>query len=245
MRRPLLLPLTLLSLAILACNTLLPPKPPVDWDTSATAVVLRADICCGMLYEPNGIPDVQVWGDGRIIWVETGPGPGRRVLTAQLTTIEIKTQLQAFVDAGFFGWRDSYEPAQPVYDAPSDCVSVTLKSASKTVCDMMGNPPAAFNTLQNGLTQGLNGTNFVPARGYLQATSAGAQTSGVPQWPAQALGVSLKDASGGLWIEGLALEAAWQAVNSSPLQAAASENGTLYNLVLMVPGVTRNQPPGP
>ena len=246
MRRQLLCPIVALTLALLACNTLLPPRPEVDWDTDPQALVVSADTCCGMLYDPNGIPTARLWGDGRLIWVAVESSGARRVLTAALTTDQMKALLQRFVDSGFFGWQDSYRPSYEVYDAPSTCLHVALQSASKSVCDLMGNAPAAFYELLDGLAAGLTETNYVPTRAYLQANPVGsASLAPVLQWPADSLNLSLKDASQGVWVEGKTLEVAWRAVNERPYNALVQEGDTFFSLVLLVPDVTRQQPPAP
>ncbi len=68
---PLLLCFSLL--ASLACNALVPPKPPLNWDASPSAVIVEVTIIGGLVpreYVMNAIPDARVWGDGRIVWVE-------------------------------------------------------------------------------------------------------------------------------------------------------------------------------
>src|SRR5262249_31323893 len=151
-------------------------------------LVLSADTCCGMLYDPNGIPTARLWGDGRMIWSSVDSGGARQVWTAALTTAQMKALLQKFVDAGFFGWKDSYQPAYQVYDAPSTCINVQLQRTTKSVCDLMNNAPSQFWDLLTGLTDGLTATAFAPGRAYLQAhpfdTYSG---SPVIQWPADSL----------------------------------------------------------
>src|SRR6185503_11389969 len=116
-----LVPAFCLLAPLLACNTLFAPRPEVKWDTAPGSRVISADTCCGMLYDPNGIPDAQLWGDGRLIWTEY-TGPARRVLSAGLTSDEATSLVQSFVDAGFFGWKDHYDTGGIVYDAPSTCI---------------------------------------------------------------------------------------------------------------------------
>lgn len=246
MRRPLWLPLTAVTLALLACNTLMPPRPPVAWDNSPDAVVIHNDTSGGMLYDPNGIPDAQIWGDGRLIWVAGDPNGngGRKVFTGTLTQAQMTTLLQKFVDAGFFGFRDYYEPNAQVYDAPSTCLSVALTSQTKNVCDLMGNAPDKFYELEQALTENVSASEYIPTQGYLTAEP----TNAVPNvalvvWPAETLGLSLADASGGVWVEGKTLELAWRTVNASPYNALIEEDGTYYNITLLIPGITRQSPP--
>src|SRR5262245_37055470 len=132
----------LLLLPSLACNTLFPPRPPVEWNAVANNVVLQASSGGGMLYDPNPMPFAQLRGDGRFIWVE-GSSSGRRVKVANLTTDQVRQLLQTIVDAGFFGWKDSYSPGV-VYDAPATCLTVSLSSGSKSVCEMVSGAPAKF-----------------------------------------------------------------------------------------------------
>jgi hypothetical protein len=246
MRRPLLLPLAFLTLALLACNTLFPPRPAITWDTDPTALIVRDDTCCGMMYDPNGLPTLQLWGDGRMLWVTFDSNNVRHVYTATLTTAQMTALLQKFVDAGFFGFKDSYEPPYQVYDAPNTCLSVTLSTLGKTVCDLMGNAPAKFYDLEADLTNGVTPTEYIPTTGFLTASQINGVPSGVNfQWPAEALGLSLKDAGSGVWVEGKTLEVAWRAVNAAPFNAIVQEGDAYYSLTVLLPDLTRQQPPTP
>src|SRR5258707_9328682 len=100
--------IVLLILPALACNTLFPPRPPVEWNAVPNNVVIQASSGGGMMYEPNPMPFARLRGDGQFIWVEGGTAGGRRVKVATLTTDQVRHLLQTIVDAGFFGWKDSY-----------------------------------------------------------------------------------------------------------------------------------------
>jgi hypothetical protein len=246
MRRLLLVPFSFLTLALLACNTLFPPKPPVAWDTSPDVLIIRNDTSGGMMYDPNGMPDVQIWGDGHMVWVANDPNGngGRKVFTATLTPAQMTALLQKFVDGGFFGLKDFYEPNAQVYDAPSTCLYVNLSSVSKSVCDQMGNAPAKFYELERELTNNVTAADYIPAQGYLTAIPFDSTPNNSQmEWPAQSLGLSLQDTGGGVWVEGEALELAWRVVNTSPYNAVVGENGRYYTLTLLIPGITRQPPP--
>jgi hypothetical protein len=119
--------LAALLLAQIACNTLLPPRPALAWDTTPATLVLRASNCCGLVpntFLDNYSPEAQLWGDGRLVWVQQGGlGGERRVLTASLTAAEMQALLQTFVDAGFFGWRDLYADYRAT-DLPTTCLEL-------------------------------------------------------------------------------------------------------------------------
>ncbi|HLF00584.1 MAG TPA: hypothetical protein VI547_01315 [Anaerolineales bacterium] len=230
-----------------AYNALFIPHPAVVWDVDPNTLILSVDTCCGMLYEPNGIPDARLWGDGQLIWLEYDSHGARRVLVDILSPDEITNLLQSFVNAGFFGWKDYYEPSSPVYDAPSSCIQVNLKSESKSVCDLMGKPPRDFYELYDYVASGAGqlGGDYAPTSGYLSATPSGPPTNTVPtlNWPAESLGLSLRDAANGAWIEGESLALAWRIVNANPSNPIVLEDDTFYSLILLIPDVTRQQPP--
>lgn len=237
----------LLVLPALACS-LFPPRPKVEWNDAADNVVVQASIGGGLLFEPNPMPVARLWGDGRLIWVLSDNGGGRRVLVATLNPDQVRKLLQTFVDDGFFGWKDSYSPGQ-VYDAASTCLSVSLASVSKSVCETLSGAPARFDDLFSlmGSGAGATGTDFVPERGYLKVTPLGAAlpqaSSPVVAWPAGQLGLQLADVGEGRWIDGAALRLAWGAVNADPLNAILQDGAVYYRAQVFVAGVTGNEPP--
>lgn len=237
-----------LSLPALACNTLLPPRPPVEWNNVSNNVVIQASSGGGMLLEPNPMPVARLWGDGRLIWAASGNTGGRRVQIATLTPDQMRKLLQTFVDAGFFGWKDSYGPGV-VYDAPSTCLTVSLKSLSKSVCETISGAPARFHDLlaELGSGAGATGTDFVPDRGYLRVTPLGPASgqggSPIIAWPSQKFGLRLADVGEGQWIDGDAVRLAWGAVNANPLNPILQDGDVYYQAQLLVSGVTGMEPP--
>jgi hypothetical protein len=239
----------LLILPALACNTLFPPRPPVAWNTTHDDIVIEASTGGGMLYEPNPMPFARLRGDGQLIWVESS-GSSRRVMVANLTPSQVRQLLQTIVDAGFFGWKDSYSPGV-VYDAPSTCLNVNLSSASKSVCQTLSGAPAQFEDLLGlvGSGAGAAAADYLPERGYLKVTPEGnGPAQGGPQavaWPSQQLGLKLADVGAGQWITGDALRLAWTVVNKNPLNPILQDGDVYYQAQLLVAGVTGMEPPIP
>ena len=239
-----------LALAALACNTLLPPRPPLEWNPDPTNLVVQASSSGGMLPDPNNVPGARLWGDGRLVWAEFDSSGGRLVQTRTLTPDEMRALLQRIENDGFFGWKDQYSPGQ-VFDAPSTCVTVWLTSQSKSTCEILSGAPAGFERLYADLASGAGqaGNDLAPERGYFSVMSlgpaAGAGSGPVTDWPGEALGLPLDQALGGVWIEGAALQAAWQAVNANSLYPLLREGDTLYTARLLAPGVTLADPPEP
>src|SRR5690242_7921307 len=89
-----------LALASLACATLLGPRPAAEWDSDPNTVVLSVTTCCDgepAWMSENYIPEVQIWGDGRLLWVEHNSAGGRRLLTGTLTPEALRAFLRQYV----------------------------------------------------------------------------------------------------------------------------------------------------
>ncbi len=242
--------LALLVAAGLAYGRLRQPRPTVAWDSDPQAVVLRATFCCGFVSDVqwlNTLHAAQIWGDGRIVWVEWLEAGGRRVLTGQLTTEQMTGLLQRYVNAGFFGWDEQYYPVSIVTDQASRCVQVNLTSVGHTVCEYVGGAPAAFQELFDVTTNGVGvaGEAYMPGRGYVTAYQDTFSPSiAAADWPAAALGVTLADVTQGVWLDGEALALAWQIVNDDPRNALVRD-GEYYRLTVRLPGLSDREPPTP
>jgi len=238
--------LVLPLLTALACNTLLPPRPPIEWNTAPEAVIAQAHTGGGMLYEPNLTYHASLWGDGRIIWTGYDNQGRRELFITTLSAADMTALLQDFVDAGFFGWDTTYSPGL-VYDAPSSCLSVSLAAAYQSVCEVLEGAPRPFGPLYARLASGAGGpaAPYVPERAYLRLNPAGPNAATAP-WPAELTPtLAIVARQGGAWIEGDALAFAWAAVNAEPLQPVFQEAGAYYSVQLLVPGVTVISPPAP
>ena len=239
--------LAALALAALACNTLVPPRPAVEWNSAADSLVVEASSAGGMLPDFNYVPAARLWGDGRLVWSNYNSSGGRSVQTRTLTADEMRALIVRIENEGFFGWNDQYSPGV-VYDAPITCLRVSLTTASKSVCEMVSGAPAGFGRLfaELGSGAGQAGTDFVPERGYLTVTRLqSGPADGATDWPSETLGLSLAEAQGGVWIEGPALARAWEAVNAKSVFTLLREGDTVYQVELLVPDVTLLQPPAP
>jgi hypothetical protein len=243
------LALSVLVLATLACSTFFPPRPTIEWDTSPDAIIVESYTAGGLVpqnFALNQIPDARVWGDGRIVWVEYASGGGRRVLEGHLTPDEMTALLERFVEAGFFGWDDFYQPSYQVFDAGTTTLRVNLLGTQKSVSEYFEGAPPKFAELAAWLAQGagVSGANFVPTRAYLTALPI---TSAQPpdyNWPDEAAGFTLAEAASGRYVEGEALTHAWQIVNQN-MYAVVRSGGQTYQLVVQVPGLALVEPPAP
>jgi hypothetical protein len=244
MRPRLILPI--LVAAALACNTLAPPRPTVAWDPAPEAVVLRATECCGLVppyYAENYIPEVHIWGDGRIVWVENQGRGARRLLEGALTEAQLEALLQRIVDAGFFGWADSYADYR-VTDLPTQCLRVELSSQTKQVCEYYTGAPEAFHTLFAAVTGGAGaaGVEFIPAQAQLSVWPTQPSQNVKPEdyldWDPAATGFSLAQVTGRRDVDGNALALAWRAVNRNLWFPLVRDGDDFYYVVVTVPGLS-------
>lgn len=227
---------------------------PVDltWNHDPNTLIVSGTFCCGFtmpIVPLNYIPDFQIWGDGRYVWVVfSADNTSRQVLEGQLTEEQMTALLQKFVDAGFFEWKDRFAN-ELVSDMADQCIKVNLESTSKAVCEYYEGAPEEFHTLYDELAKGsgLTGTEFVPSRGYLTAFDMGKLARPVSQddimWPTDQL-FPLSDAvDQGVWVEGDALLLAWEAINKNPYEGLVYASPNFYGLALQIPGLSMNQPP--
>lgn len=246
MNRLLTLLLTL-SLAALACVTVLPPRPVLGWDTSSETVVIEAYVVGGMVpmnYYQNYIPEVRVFGDGRVVWVEWQDAR-RTVLEGRLTQNELRTVLEEFSSAGFFGWENFYEPDGVIYDAPTSTLHVNLLSINKSVSEYVEGAPAQYDVLWARVAHGAGatGAEFMPQNGYLLATLInGTNLLITHTWPDEAAGLVLSEVTAGQYVQGEALASAWRIINENQY-AVIESDGALYSISLQIPGISYQTPP--
>ena len=210
--------------------------PPLVWEKDPQAVVISATFCCGFVPQlavTNYIPEAQIWGDGRIVWVVQEDTGSRSVFQAQLTPEEISSLLEQIAGAGFFGWEARYGDFT-VSDLADQCLQVNLESGSTAVCEYYKGAPQAFHELYDFITSGAGkrGGIYTPETGYL--TDGRGLVSVLP---------GLDEVGDGVWIKGPALELAWQAVNARPWLPMVKSGDRLYEIGLQIPGLSREAPP--
>jgi len=246
--------LMLLSASLVACSVpvaLQPTATPqqavvAKWDHDPSAVVVKyysPSTTAGLAGAYNNkyyIPEVQLWGDGRIVWVVREQG--RRVLEGQLTREQMAELLQQIVDAGFFGWEEQYY-IPGGHSFPFMYLQVNLAGRSKEIKEH-GGAPEAYYQLEEWLLQGARaeGHDYVPSRGYLtvEPWSEGAEA---PEWPAE-VAVTPDQIGEGRYVEGQLLDWAWELVNRNPTAPVyVTFEGRLYSIMVQVPGLSYFEPP--
>lgn len=229
------------------------PHPEVSWKTDPGSLIVSGTFCCGFttpLVPLNYIPDVQIWGNGHIIWVERAEDGSRRVLEGWLSPQEMTQALQQVVDTGFFGMRSKYKNPL-VADVAEKCLVVNLAGFEKQVCEYYEGAPQAFHELYDYLASGagVEGEDYNPSSGYLLSFPLAVESMMSPDevdmmWDSQSLGVSLSDAvDQGIWVDGDILVAAWETVNANPWGNIVQEGDRYYQISLQIPGLSWQEPP--
>lgn len=218
----------------------------VQWDISPNALVIRltGGLSIAGSYNPNYyIPDMQLWGDGRIIWVKTD-GTARRVFEGRLTPDQMKSLLPTIVDAGFFEWGDYYDALGGNSWTPR-LWRVNLIGRSKEISEH-GAAPDTFYELRDYVKNGAGavGQEFVPRQGYLTTSPFPGATSET-LWPDAAIvGFTLDRFGSGRYIEGEALAFAWEAINKNPTAPVyVKSGGQVYVIMVQIPEISFNEPP--
>lgn len=197
-----------------------------------------------MNYHPNYIPEVRIFGDGRIVWMEWQDAR-RTVLVDHLTKDQMRAVLEEFSSAGFFGWENFYEPEGMIYDAPTSTLHVNLLSVNKSVSEYVEGAPAKYDVLWARVANGAGatGTPFVPENGYLLATPINSTGMVITHsWPDEATGLTLSEVTAGRYVQGEALASAWRIINENQY-AVIESDGALYFIVIQIPGISYQTPP--
>jgi len=246
--------LVVLSALCVGCAAQPTPQPTatpqqavvVEWDQDPSTVIVRyysPSTTAGMAGAYDNryyIPEVQLWGDGRIVWVVREQG--RRVLEGQLTTEQMEGLLQQIVDAGFFHWEEQYYTPGG-HSFPFMYLQVNLIGRSKEIREHGGAPEAYYQVegwLLNGA--GAQGHDYLPTRGYLTVQPWPVEGVG-PEWPDGAE-VTPDDVGEGRYVEDELLDWAWELVNRNPTAPVyVSFAGNAYTIMVQIPGLSYFEPP--
>jgi hypothetical protein len=217
------------------------------WNHDPAAIVIQATSAWPQsppAIALNALPDALVWGDGRIVWVETNAHGARRVSVGRLETRQIAQLLRHIDRAGFFRMQRWY-PAD-AHQVPYDrSLCVHLLDTSHEVCAADGACPRAFNELYRLISSGAGvpGLSYRPKEALLVATPAlRSPNRRLPTWDVGATGLRLDDATRGLWVRSAALDLAWKLVNATPTDPRVTQGSRAYVLTLQVPDIITWEP---
>lgn len=238
-------------------------RPAARWNPDPNAVIVRVVVLQSLLPDEevaSYIPEMQLWGDGRLIWVEQPTYDSRRIWTGQLMPAEMTALIKYVNGSGFWRWQALYHNSN-VLDGTTRCITVQLadNGAVKEVCEADDEAPLAFYRLYRWLTHGagVKGTPYVPATAYVVAQPILRCPTGgtVGVWPHAELGLAARAVVDDTWtfrkpneaddnrrlIRGPGLTQLWQIAraNSSNIFMVQDE-GACYRVALQIPSLTWN-----
>ncbi len=239
----------LIALAVITACTSGPASQTIEWDRNPEARIVRIHSpyttagLAGAYDDRYYIPEVQIWGDGRILWIAKG-GTDRQIHEDQLTDEQVERLLRRIANAGFFEWEASYQTLGG-NSAPAMVLEVNLADRTKAVSEHGGAPEAYYDLvayLQQGA--GAQGQPFVPDEGYLTLQRFSADVEGKP-WPAGS-SLSPKDVGDGIYIQGALLNFAWDEINKNPTGPTyVTYEGETYHMMVQIPELSCTEPPAP
>lgn len=240
--------------AIVACSQSqskldTPTQPNLDYpnDKDTLVISLESHLIAGppeIGQGCNDIPDLRVWGDGRIVFSQNATGQHRIVKTGNLDKSQIQSLLELIAKSSFFS------PNTPEVPNPAGVgyeLTVELKSGTYDYswADQWTGPPAIYSDLIKAV-EGYDLAEFTPEKALLVSSSyqlsypPGDQ---LPVWPSR-FSFSLASADKGTWISGDMLTFLWQSVNDSQyIVPGFQQDNHFYSIALEIPGISREEPP--
>lgn len=222
---------------------------PMEWVHSPDTIVLRLD---ARLKEAspadvdNQIPPCTLWGDGRLVWVNDIE-EGHQVLEARLSDEKIRELLEKVIFSGFYDWESDYlipDSSNPIIES----ITLNLYSEERTVSRYSDWPVDAYEQILKTCHE-MSDTPvlFEPNGGWLTAYEV-PQIEGIGywRWLSEDTGFTLEETiSNPRWVTGDLAKSLWTVTVEAPSRTRVLENNKAYELVLRVPGVSRDAPPEP
>lgn len=217
--------------------------PKLEYQSDPTTLVIgtdsRTDPVGPMPGEMcNYIPDLRVWGDGRVVYSHFQDGT-RVVQAGSLDAVQIRSLLQTLAEAGFFQKSISENNPAGTY------FSLVVNLKSGRFSSTWSFPTDIYSALSDRVAR-MDIPDYTPDRALLISTPCSSsycpRVDALPEWPDR-FGFSLTDAEHGGWISGEALSFVWQAVNTTLPAPGFHEGNKDYGVVLEIPGVSWSDPP--
>jgi hypothetical protein len=227
-----------------------PLSPTATWDTSPDKKIIEMGFAGEVDY--NHISDVQIWGDGYIVWVKYDVSGKRQVREGYLSKEEMTRLINQLIEAGFFGGYRRFNRFN--LDVQwGNFLEVNLSNIDHLVTI---DPRSGYNNqqvlglvdfLRNGA--GVTGTEFIPKNGTLlvypieelDKKEYPQNSKADYEWPDEEFGYSLETIyrnkpRNEREITGKELDFAWEIVNKpKPL---VESKGKIYWIAVIVPKIS-------
>ncbi len=222
------------------------PEPKLYYQNDKNTLVISADAqlspAGGLLGEYcNHIPDLRVWGDGRVIFSQYSPDRKRSVKIGNFDKSQIQTLLQLIAKSGFF------RPNTPEVPNPAGTgYELKVVLTSGTYDYNWTFQPIIYSDLIKA-AGAYDLAEFTPERALLVSSPYYPDwtqpKTDLPIWPSE-YSFSLAEADKGSWVSGDMLTFLWNSVNNSRyIVPGFQEDNKSYSIALQVPGVSFAEPP--
>lgn len=223
---------------------------PLEWDRGASTILLRMDSRpkeAAPQELDTRIPPCTLWGDGRLVWLNELESE-KQVLEARLNDEKIRELLEKVIFSGFYEWQSDYiipNSANPYIES----ITLNLYNEERTVSRYSGWPVDAYAQILK-TCQEISDTPilFAPEGGWLTAYEVPRiEGIGYWRWAKDEAGFSLAEVTNNnpRWITGDLAKAVWNTTIETGSRLGVLEDNIAYELVLRVPGVSRDSPPEP
>lgn len=225
----------------------------ISWDKNPLHIIFQADVTGGdnasIFWRANHVPLCTIYGDGRVVWSASDDSDTLFDFLSDEQIIDFVSTLT--VDERFYTYRTRAETQLPTSSQPV-VEQLTLDvNGLKHQSDSFGSwPPNYFDRLVEKCS-GLAKTprTFQPSEGWLSVQIVGVSNAPIILWDATAAGLSLKEVAAAVnstvWLDNALVLPVWTSIRETGFNVQFSEDGTDYNVVLRVPGVTVNAPAPP
>ncbi|HSH05353.1 MAG TPA: hypothetical protein VLL52_22750, partial [Anaerolineae bacterium] len=192
----------------------------------------------------NLIPPLQVWGDGRVIWLAEGSSLyNDRQLNQGYLTPDQLAQLQTNIQqSGFYTWPERYGPT--LSGRAETFLTIQLPNQDARFLHAFGDPSPEFATLKQQIlaipSQINNPQPFHPETGLLEVAGPidTIPVTDQPIWPATGPDLS-QIPPDGMIITGETLDFAWTQINTiTYVPHYVQQNNQIYQITLAIPGIS-------
>lgn len=233
-----------------------PPDALIRWDTSAGAVVFRAEVAGqyadAPLQRANIVPACTVFGDGLVVYTQATSDGGEDVFTAITTREALTAFIEARLSAGLGDYTSRAGAVIPLDTAPI-YQNLTLNFNDQTLqSDSFSDWPDDFyaQSVADCIALGAdNAAPFMPESAWVTAQFV-EQDSRAPVvlWDADAANfslITLAESQDRVWVSGDTVRALWAHSRVYPDNLQFVESEARLQVAVQVPNVTLSAPPAP
>ncbi len=219
-----------------------------NWDKSADIILFRMDEIPQEESEAqiaNRIPLCTIWGDGRLVWVNHLRDENE-ILEARLSDEEIRDFVEDVIGYGFYSWEEDLVPPDQ-RNIERRIITLNLYDNARTVERYQAWPNQSFDRIFEQCSSLSAPAHISLEGGFVRAYPVEDPIPSVRsmEWGRGAPFRMADVAASGspVWLdEPYYLEELWTALRQiGPMYV--TELGDYYEVVLEVPGISRNAPP--